>query len=181
MAEGALLMGFVTLERLAELIYARANTARLIAAGGGEFGRAHYPLIVGLHAAWIAGLWLFGAGRPVDPLYLAAFVLLLSARAWVIATLGRRWTTRIIVVPGEALIRGGPYRLLRHPNYLVVALEFAVVPLALGLVVYAGAFFLLNLVVLAIRVRSEDAALAWATAHDTRAQNPRLAKPARRI
>ncbi|MEX1083456.1 MAG: isoprenylcysteine carboxylmethyltransferase family protein, partial [Xanthobacteraceae bacterium] len=143
MGEGALLIAFIAAQRIAELLLARRNTKRLLAAGGVEFGRSHYPFIVALHAAWLVGLWLLGRDRAIDPLLLAAFVLLQAGRIWVIGTLGQRWTTRIIVVPGKAPVARGPYRWLRHPNYLIVALEIAVVPLALGLPVFAAVFTLL--------------------------------------
>lgn len=161
MPEGALLLGFVTAQRLIELIVARRNTARLLADGGRELGALHYPFIVAFHTVWLAGLWLLGAGRPVAPLWLAVFIGLQAARLWVLATLGRRWTTRVIIVPGEAAATAGPYRLVRHPNYLVVALETAVVPLALGLPRFAAAFFVAGLVLLAVRIRCENN--AWAS------------------
>jgi methyltransferase len=162
MADGALLLGFLTLQRLAELGWARRNTRRLLAAGGIEFGRSHYKLVVGLHALWLAGLWLTACLRPVDPLLLTLFGVLQLGRAWVIWTLGGRWTTRVIVIPGETLVARGPYRLLRHPNYLIVAAEIAVVPLAFGLVAYAVTFSILNAAVLFERIRVETAALGWA-------------------
>ena len=96
------------------------------------------------HAAWLAGLWLLAYDRPVEPVFLALFVVLQIARFWVLATLGRRWTIRVIVVPGERLVARGPYRFLRHPNYAVVTGEIAVVPLALGLPAYALVFSILN-------------------------------------
>jgi methyltransferase len=164
MGEGSLLLAFVTAQRLAELALARRNTQRLRAAGAVERGRAHYPAIVALHALWLAGLWGLGYDRPIDRAFLAGFAVLQIARIWVLASLGRRWTTRILVLPGETPVRRGPYRYLRHPNYLIVALEIAVVPLALGLPLYAAASSVLNAIVLAVRIRAENAALAWATA-----------------
>lgn len=164
MGEGALLLAFVTAQRLIELVWARRNETRLLAAGGVEFGRSHYPLMVALHAAWLAGLWLLGRNRAVDPVLLAAFVALQLARLWVIASLGRRWTTRVVVVRGEAPVMAGPYRLLRHPNYLIVVAEIALVPLALGLTLYAALFSALNAALLVHRVRVEEEALAWARA-----------------
>jgi methyltransferase len=161
------LLAFVTLSRLAELAYARGNTARLLAAGGVEHGAGHYPLIVALHTAWLAGLWLLGWQAPVDGGWLAAFAVLQVLRAWVLVTLGRRWTTRIIVVPGERLVRTGPYRFVNHPNYVVVAGEIAVVPLALGLPVYAIVFTVLNAAMLTIRLAAETAALRTATTSRT--------------
>jgi methyltransferase len=157
---GAILLAFVTAQRLAELWWAKQNERRLLAAGGVEYGRVHLPLIVLLHAAWITGLWLLGYGRPVAPGFLALFVLLQIARFWVLATLGRRWTIRVIAIPGEHLVLRGPYRFLRHPNYAVVAGEIAVVPLALGLPLYALIFSILNAAVLAVRIPVENSAIA---------------------
>jgi methyltransferase len=157
------LLAFVTLSRVAELAFARRNTTRLLATGGIEHGAGHYPLIVALHTAWLAGLWLLGWQAPVDGGWLAAFAVLQVLRAWVLVTLGRRWTTRIIVVPGERLVRTGPYRFVNHPNYVVVAGEIAVVPLALGLSVYAIIFTILNAAMLTIRLAAETTALREAT------------------
>lgn len=154
-----LLLGFVTAERLAELWWARSNTRRLLAQGAIEHASGHYPLIVLLHAAWLAGLWLLGWAGPVSIGWLLVFVGLQAARMWVLLTLGRRWTTRIIVVPGESLIRTGPYRFVKHPNYLVVAGEIAVLPLCFGLTWYAIAFSLANAAIIFIRIRAEAAAL----------------------
>lgn len=173
MAEGAFLVAVVALQRLAELLLARWNTHRLLAAGGVEYGRAHYPLMVALHTAWLLGLWWFGRNRSVDPLWLGVFLLLQAGRLWVIASLGRRWTTRIIVLPRAPLVVGGPYRWLKHPNYLIVALEIAVVPLALGLPVFAAIFTLLNAFVLYQRIRAENAALAQASGGQTLAKETR--------
>lgn len=159
MSYAVLLLAFVTLQRLSELVVARRNTRRLLAAGGVEVGREHYVLIVALHAAWLGGLWVFAWDEPVHPLWLAAYGLLQVLRGWVLGSLGARWTTRIIVVPGETLVRRGPYRWLPHPNYLVVAGEIAVLPLALGLGWYAAVFSLLNAAVLTVRIRAEERAL----------------------
>ena len=132
MRERAWLVAFLVAQRLVELCFAQFNTRRLRAKGGVEFGAAHYPLMIALHASWLLGLWLLGHDRSVIPFWLAIFVLLQVGRLWVIASLGRRWTTRVIVLPGFAPVSRGPYRWLKHPNYLIVALEIAVVPLALG-------------------------------------------------
>ena len=162
MGEGAWLVAFLVVQRLAELVLAQRNTRRLRAAGGVEHGARHYPLMVALHAFWLLGLWLLGHDRPVAPMWLAVFVALQLARLWVIDSLGRRWTTRIIVMPGAAPVTRGPYRWLRHPNYLIVILEIAVVPLALGLPVFAAVFSLANAALLTCRIRVENRALAWA-------------------
>jgi methyltransferase len=158
-AGGTILLGFVTAQRLAELWWARRNEARLLAAGGVEYGHWHLGLMILIHAAWLVSLWFWGYDRPVDPVYLALFVVLEIARVWVLATLGRRWTIRVIIVHGEHLVARGPYRFLRHPNYVVVCGEVAVVPLALGLPILALVFTLLNAAVLAIRIPEENAAL----------------------
>ena len=154
-----IILALVTLERLAELVFARANTRRLLASGGQEVGAGHYPAIVLLHAAWLATLWYLAPGRPVHFAWLALFVLIELGRAWTLATLGRRWTTRIVVVPGETLVRRGPYRFVDHPNYIVVAGEIAVLPLVFGLWPIALAFSVLNAVLLGIRIQAENAAL----------------------
>jgi methyltransferase len=166
--EGAWLVIFLIVQRLAELGFAQWNTVRLRAEGGVEFGAAHYPLMVALHAFWLLGLWLLGHDRSVDPFWLTVFILLQAGRLWVIATLGRRWTTRVIVLPGAASIARGPYRRLRHPNYLVVVAEIAVVPLALGLPLFALVFSLANAALIATRIRVENQALAWAQAEQGR-------------
>jgi methyltransferase len=153
------ILAFVTLQRLGELVLADRNTRRLKAQGAYEVGAAHYPLIVGLHAAWLAGLWALAWDRPANLMLLGVFAVLQALRVWVIASLGRRWTTRIIILPGEPLVRRGPYRFMKHPNYRVVTFEIAILPLAFGLPYYALAFTVLNTVVLWIRLRAESAAL----------------------
>ena len=159
-----LILTLVTLQRLGELWLSARNTRRLLARGAREAGAAHYPLVVAVHVAWLAALWWLAPGRPIDGFWLAMFVLLEVARIWVVASLGERWTTRIIVVPGEPLVRRGPYRVLNHPNYLVVIGEIAVLPLVFGLWHVALIFSLLNAAVLYVRVREENAALANAAA-----------------
>jgi methyltransferase len=156
---GAILLAYLTVQRLVELWWAKANEARLMASGGVEYGHSHLPLMISFHAAWMAGLWFFAYDHPVEPFFLAVFVVLQMARFWVLATLGRRWTIRVIVVPGERLVARGPYRFLRHPNYAVVTGEIAVVPLVLGLPAYALVFSILNAGILAIRMTAENVAL----------------------
>jgi methyltransferase len=155
-------LGFVTLQRLAELVYARHNEQRLIARGAVEHGGEHFFAIVGLHAAWLAGLWFLAHGITPSLIWLAAFAVLQLLRVWVLATLGSRWTTRILVLPGAPLIAAGPYRYLSHPNYVVVAAELFVLPMAYGLVMFALVFSVLNALVLAVRIRAENAALGSA-------------------
>ena len=128
--------------------------------GGYEIGAGHYPLIVALHAAWLAALWAYGWDRPVGLPWLGVFILLQLLRVWVIHSLGGRWTTRIMVLPDAPLVRRGPYRFVSHPNYMVVIAEIAVLPLAFGLVGIAVIFSFLNALVLWVRIRAESNALA---------------------
>ena len=153
------LLAFVTLQRLVELPIARGNTKRLLAEGGHEVGANHYPIIVALHAAWLVTLWWLAPDRPIDIPFLLLFLLIEAGRVWVLRTLGNRWTTRIIVMPGEKLIEAGPYRFVRHPNYLVVIGEIAVLPLVFGLWDVAIIFSLLNAAMLTVRIRTENRAL----------------------
>lgn len=168
MMPAVLLLGFVTLSRLGELWLARRNTARLLSQGATERASGHYPAIVALHGLWLGNLWVFGAGQPVNGGWLAVFVVLQLGRIWVLATMGPRWTTRIIVVPGERLVARGPYRYVNHPNYIVVIGEIAVLPLCLGLPWLAVGFSVLNAAVLAVRIRAENAGLEMARHHATR-------------
>ena len=161
MSDAQWLILIVAALRLAELVYAARNHQRLLAAGGREVGASHYPLFVLLHGAWLVSLFfLVPPNAPIYAVPLAIYIALLAGRAWVILTLGRYWTTRIITVPGAPLVRAGPYRLGRHPNYVVVVGEIAVLPLVFGAWQIAVVFTLLNAALLWHRIRVEDAALA---------------------
>lgn len=153
------ILALVTLERLAELLVSGRNTRRLLEQGAREHGRGHYGLIVAVHVLWLAALWWLALPRPIDGFWLALFVLLELFRVWVLVTLGRRWTTRIIVLPDAPLVESGPYRFFNHPNYWVVIGEIAVLPLVFGLWQVALLFTALNGAVLAIRIREENRAL----------------------
>ena len=154
------ILGFVTLQRLLEMRLADSHSRMLLAQGGVEHGREHYPFIVALHAAWLAALWWWAPGRPINLPLLVLFAVLQIGRVWVIRSLGDRWTTRIIVKPGAPLVRRGPYRFVNHPNYLIVAAEIAVLPLVFGLWQLAVLFSALNAIVLTVRIRAETRALA---------------------
>ena len=156
-----IVIALVVVQRLAELAYAERNTKALLARGAVEIGRAHYPLIVALHAAWLVAVVVFlPPGAPVNLVLLGVFIVLQLLRVWVLATLGPYWTTRIITLEGAPLVRKGPYRFVRHPNYMVVAGEILVLPLVFGEVVVAVVFTVLNALVLALRIREEEQALA---------------------
>jgi methyltransferase len=165
-----IILALVTAQRGAELVLARRNTRALMARGAIEVAPGHYPLMVIVHASWLIALWVFGHDRPLNLIALAAYLALQALRIWVMATLGPRWTTRIIVLPNAPLVATGPYRYLRHPNYAVVIGEIALLPLMLHLPALAALFSVLNLIVLTIRIRAEDHALAAShrlAAHET--------------
>ena len=161
------ILAFVTAQRLAELVYARRNEVRLRARGAVEYAPEHYWLIVALHGAWLAGLWLTSIGRPLSLVWLVTFIVLQALRFWVLVTLKERWTTRIIVLPDAPLIADGPYRFMRHPNYAIVTAEILVLPMVFGLYAYGIAFTLANAGILAIRIRTENRALQSASAPST--------------
>jgi methyltransferase len=153
------ILALVTLQRAGELVLSHYNTRRLMARGAVEVAPRHYPLMVAVHAGWLISLWVFGHDRPVNIAALLIYLMLQGLRFWVMRTLGPRWTTRIIVLPGESLVSAGPYRFLAHPNYAVVAGEISVLPLVFGLPLAAVIFTVLNSAVLAIRIRAENRAL----------------------
>jgi len=151
----------VALLRAAELIYASRNTKRLLANGGIEYGRNHYPLFVLLHGSWLLALLLFvPVNSPAVPSLFAAFILLQLGRFWVIASLGPCWTTRVISSPEFPLVLRGPYRWVKHPNYLIVCAEIATLPLSFGAWEVALVFSFLNAALLCFRIKIESAALA---------------------
>ena len=159
MTVNIVILALVTIERLFELWLARRNTKRLIGEGAREHGRGHYPLIVGVHVLWLVSLWWLAPRQSIDGFWLAIYIVLELARIWVLATLGRRWTTRIIVLDDAPLVKEGPYRFVNHPNYWVVIGEIAVLPLVFGLWQVALIFTLLNAVILTVRIRAENRAL----------------------
>jgi methyltransferase len=156
------ILAAVTLQRLAELLYSRRNEAWLRDQGAVEHAPGHYPAIILLHAAWLLGLWILAFGVQPHLGWLAGFVVLQALRVWVLTTLGRRWTTRILVLPGQPLVVAGPYRFLPHPNYAVVVAEIFVLPMVFGLTLYGLVFSVLNAAVLWVRIRAESAALSGA-------------------
>ena len=154
----------VALQRLLELAYSRRNERRLRARGAVERGAGHYPLMVGLHVLWLVSTLAEGLLRGPEipawwPLPLAAFLLVQPLRYWAIVSLGTNWTTRVLVVPGVKLVKGGPYRYLPHPNYVVVAVEVLTFPLIFGAWITALVFSVLNATILFVRIRTENRAL----------------------
>ncbi|KZL24048.1 isoprenylcysteine carboxyl methyltransferase family protein [Pseudovibrio sp. Ad37] len=151
-------LAFIVIQRLSELVIARSNTRRLLADGAYEVGASHYPLIVSVHVAWIIALVVLGYDKPVSMPWLLVFVVLQMFRLWILLSMGRRWTTRIIVAK-TPLVTKGPFAFVRHPNYLLVALEIFTAPMVLGLFPIAFLFSGFNGALLALRIRVEDEAL----------------------
>ena len=161
-----ILVGLVVLQRLSEMFYARRNTQRLLAQGAEEVGAGHYPLIVGLHVAWLVSILLHVPPEtPVSWPFLAVFLFLQALRAWVLISLGRFWTTRIITLPGTPLVHDGLYRYVRHPNYMIVVAEFAVLPLIFGAWEIALIYSFFNLVLTGHRIRIENLTLEERRVH----------------
>jgi len=149
----------VLLQRLGELVLAARNTAALRTQGYQEVGASHYPVIVAFHAIWLAGLFLLARDAHVNWWFIAAFVILQGLRVWVLATLGRRWTTRVMVKPDEKLVASGPYKIISHPNYAVVIGEIFVLPLAFGFYAYSLIGGLINIAIVWYRISVEGKAL----------------------
>ncbi len=160
MSWAVLVIVLVAAQRLAELLHAARNTRNLRRRGAVETGASHYPLIVLLHASWLIAIVAWAPPEPPLWVWLGIYLLLQAARVWVIVTLGPYWTTRIIALPNAPLVRRGPYRFLRHPNYAVIVGEIAVLPLAFHEPGVALVFSALNLAILAWRIRAENLALA---------------------
>ena len=153
-----LFIAFVVLQRLGELVLARRNTAALLARGAREIGASHYPLMVGLHTAFLVAIAWYGWQAPVALPWLTAYAVLQGLRVWILASLGPRWTTRIIILD-EPLVVRGPYKFMAHPNYLLVVAELIVIPMVLGLVWVALIFTILNAAMLALRISVEQRGL----------------------
>lgn len=156
------ILALLITQRAIELVIARRNTKRLLESGGREVGAEHYPFMVALHAAWLIALvaWVLSYPPRINMTFVLMYAVLLGLRAWVITSLGPFWTTRIITVPNLPLVRRGPYKFTRHPNYIIVAAEIAIVPLMFAAWKIALIFSALNAVMLWVRIRAENKALA---------------------
>ena len=156
-----LILTLVTLQRAIELVIAHRNTRKIEARGGFEVGSNRYGFVVALQALWLAGLWYLVLYQlpPIDQPWVYAYVVLEASRGWIVAGLGSSWTTRLMVVPGEALPDEGFHSWIRYANYFVVAAEIFILPMAFGLIWYALGFGILNLMLLFWRMKSEEAAL----------------------
>ena len=159
-------LALVLAQRGSELLVAHFNTHRLLGQGAFEIDRAGYKWLVLLHAGWLIALAAtVPAMTPPHWPLLAIFILLQAGRIWAIASLGRRWTTRLVVLPGAPPVTSGPYRWFRHPNYLIVAGEIAILPLAFDALAIAAGFSACNALLLMRRIRLEQAALGLPSHH----------------
>ena len=155
-------ISFIILLRIAELLYSKRNEKWLLQNNAIEYGKKHYPFIVALHVFFLASLiieYLVRSPISYNPVILLIYFLLLAFKIWVISSLGRFWNTKIYRVPNIPLVKKGPYKYFRHPNYLVVIGEIAAIPLAFHLYYTAAIFTVLNLIMLSIRIKEEDKAL----------------------
>jgi len=156
-----IVVALVVVQRIAELIYAERNTRRLLQRGAIEVAARQYPFFIALHAAWLVSILALVPPATIPNWWmLGAFFALQVTRVWVLVTLGPYWTTRIITLQSAPLIRSGPYRFMKHPNYAIVAVEIALLPLAFGAWGIAVVFSALNAVLLSVRIRAEEKALA---------------------
>jgi len=155
----AVLLALLTVQRSSELLVSARNTKALIRSGASERARDQYPFMIALHATWLVSLWLLAWSREVGLWWIPLLALLQVGRFWTMRTLGSRWTTRIIIPRDAAPLVSGPYRFVRHPNYLIVAVELPCISLALGLAWHAALFGALNLAMLSWRIREEDRGL----------------------
>jgi methyltransferase len=162
------LLGVIAVERVAELVVSQRHAVALLGRGGAEYGQRHFPVMVALHAGLLIGCVVepLALHRPFIPALawpmLAVVVAANTLRWWCIATLGPRWTARVIVLPGVPLVTGGPYRWFAHPNYVAVVVEGAALPLAGSAWITAAAFTAANAALLTVRLRCETRALAAA-------------------
>jgi methyltransferase len=164
------LLSVIACERVAELVVSARHAKALLRRGGTEYGFGHFPVMIALHVALIAGCVLeplLGHRTFIPALGWTMLAVTLAANAlrWgCISTLGERWTARVIVLPGAPLVRSGPYRWFAHPNYVAVIVEGAALPLTGSAWITAGTFTVLNAVLLTVRIRCESGALAAAAA-----------------
>lgn len=162
---------FIIIQRLSELVIARKNEKWMKSQGAMEYGQNHYRLMVLMHLFFFVSIimenLIFRRGiSPIWPLFLAVFILLQFGRVWVIASLGRYWNTKIIVLPNADVVRKGPYRFIKHPNYIVVTLELIVIPMLVGAYLTAFLFTILNIAMLSIRIPEEEKALKGLTEYE---------------
>ena len=150
---------FLITQRITELYISKRNEKWLLSQGAIEYGREHYPYIVALHTLFIVSLiveYYLSGGQPMSYVFLLLFILLLLFKYWVLSSLGLYWNTRIYRVPGSVAVKKGPYKLFKHPNYVDVVCEIAIIPLVFHLYYTAVIFTILNAIMLTVRIRVEN-------------------------
>jgi methyltransferase len=157
-----LFLSFIILIRIVELIYSTSNEKWLLKMGALEYGKAHYPYMILLHVSFLCALMLeynIRAENSYSSLLIVLYFIVLAFKLWVLLSLGKYWNTKILRVPGASLIATGPYKYMKHPNYVIVICEIALIPLAFHLYVTAIVFSILNLMMLLVRIKVENKAL----------------------
>lgn len=152
-------ISFFILQRLSELFIAKCNEKWLLQHGAVEYGKAHYPFMIAMHTLFIVSIiteYLLRGQPPIDWLFLVIFLIVLSFKFWALSSLGKYWNTKIYRVPGVYPVKKGPYKFLKHPNYMEVVCEIAVIPLVFHLYYTAIIFTILNAVMLTVRIREEN-------------------------
>ena len=163
-----IVLSLVIVQRLLELVVARKNEKRMLAKGAYEVGANHYPIMIALHMSFFVSLiievtYLDLGPSPIFPWLFVLFLAVQALRVWCLASLGPFWNTKIIILPGANVVAKGPYLYIRHPNYLVVCIEIALLPLMFGAYFTAVTFTILNLLMLSVRIPTEERALREAT------------------
>lgn len=163
-----IIISLVITQRLIEVFVAKRNEKRMLAQGAYEVGASHYPYMISLHVSFfvclIAEVVIFDRGiSPLFPLFFLIFLFVQALRIWCLTSLGQFWNTKIIILPGANVVTKGPYLFIRHPNYVVVCIEIALLPLMFQAYLTAISFTLLNLAMLSVRIPLEEKALMEAT------------------
>lgn len=161
----------IIIQRLVEVAIAKSNEKWMKSQGAQEFGQSHYRLMVLMHTAFFVcliteGLWLKPSISSLWPLWIGLFILTQIARIWVLTSLGKYWNTKIIVLPNAKVVSKGPYRFVRHPNYVIVTIELIIIPLAFNAFVTLFLFAVLNQIILTIRIQEEEKALIAITNYE---------------
>lgn len=152
-------IAFFILQRLSELIIARRNEKWLLSQGAIQYGQSHYPFMIALHTLFIISIiaeYVFRVAPQIDWLVLVLFILVLSFKFWALSSLGKYWNTKIYRIPGVYPVKKGPYKVLKHPNYMEVVCEIAIIPLVFHLYYTAIIFSVLNSIMLVVRIRTEN-------------------------
>ncbi|MDB5016893.1 MAG: Isoprenylcysteine carboxyl methyltransferase family protein [Mucilaginibacter sp.] len=152
-------MLFFILQRLSELYIARKNEKWLLANGAIQYGQSHYPFMISLHTMFIVSLiveYILRGGTPINWIILGLFLVILSFKFWALSSLGKYWNTKIYRIPGVYPVKKGPYKFLKHPNYIEVICEIAIIPLVFHLYYTAIIFTILNAIMLTVRIRVEN-------------------------